>query len=494
MKIWINQLAFDLDGPGDETVLRFLRRQGLRGTKEGCASGDCGACTVMLVSPAAAANSPSNDDAYTTFNACIAPVGQYAGRQLVTVEGLARGAQLHPAQQAMVDCHASQCGYCTPGFVMSLAAMVENRAAHEGAAHDSTKSAVEDRAANIDQLRAAVEQGISGNLCRCTGYRPIVAAGLQALAADHQSWLETAHIDITPVLSTASGVLLPATVNELVRLRQQYPDAQLIAGGTDIMLTVTQQYQPMPNMISLKGVTELQAIDVSETVIFIGAAATYRQIEQALGHRSVQLVRLLHRLGSAQIRYQGTLGGNFGTGSPIADMPPAFMVLDAQLVLGGTGADRAPIRRVPVEAFYRGYRETDLEADEYIVGVECAPSALDDFHRFYKNSKRIEDDISSVMGAFRFCGSPQQLSLARIAYGGMAATPLRMPELEAMLIASPLDKALIDNVAAVLAKQLQPLTDVRATAAYRLVMAQQMLTRALSEYQGERFVDITEAV
>ncbi|MFT4632813.1 MAG: xanthine dehydrogenase small subunit [Candidatus Pseudothioglobus sp.] len=489
MKIWINQQVFDLDGPADETVLRFLRRQGLRGTKEGCASGDCGACTVMLVGLASAANSLPGDDAYTTFNACIAPIGQYAGRQLVTVEGLARGDQLHPAQQAMVDCHGSQCGYCTPGFVMSLAAMVENRAAQE-----STASLLDNREANTDQLRAAVEQGISGNLCRCTGYRPIVDAGIRALAVEHQSWLEIASIDAPPMLSTAPGVLLPETVNELAQLRQQYPDAQLIAGGTDIMLTVTQQYQAMPSIISLKGVAELQAIDVNETVVFIGAAATYRQIEQRLGHRSRQLVRLLHRLGSAQIRYQGTLGGNFGTGSPIADMPPAFMVLDAQLVLGGTETGGAPIRRVPVEAFYRGYRETDLGANEYILGVECAPSAFDDFHRFYKNSKRIEDDISSVMGAFRFCGSPQQLSLARIAFGGMAATPLRMPELEAMLVGGPLDKALISKVAAVLAKQLQPLTDVRATAAYRLMMAQQMLVRALSEYQGEHFIDITEAV
>lgn len=504
MKIWINQLNFDLDGPADETVLRFLRRQGLRGTKEGCASGDCGACTVMLVNPVAAANKRPIDDACTTFNACISPVGQYAGRQLITVEGLARGDQLHPAQQAMVDCHGSQCGYCTPGFVVSLAAMVENRAAHERAAHesavheraahDSAVTAAEGQDVSADRLRAAVEQGISGNLCRCTGYRPIVDAGLQALAMDHQSWFISSHPDGAAVSSPAAGVLLPKTINELAQLRLQYPDAPLIAGGTDLMLTVTQQYQSMPNMISLKGVAELHAIDVSKDGIFIGAAATYRQIEQVLGHRSIQLVRLLHRLGSAQIRYQGTLGGNFGNGSPIADMPPAFMVLDAQLVLGSTGLDGAPIRRVPVVSFYRGYREINLGADEYILGIECAPSVFDDFHRFYKNSKRIEDDISSVMGAFRFCGSPQQISLARIAFGGMAATPLRMPELEAMLVAGPLDHSLIETAATLLAAHLQPLTDVRASAAYRLTMAQQMLRRALREYQGERFIDITEAV
>jgi xanthine dehydrogenase small subunit len=371
---------------------------------------------------------------------------------------------------------------------------VENRAARDRAAGESIED--EGEGVNVAKLRAAVEQGISGNLCRCTGYRPIVDAGLQALVVDHQSWLKVAQIDSTSVSSTAtpSGVMLPKNANELTKLRQQYPDAQLIAGGTDLMLTVTQQYQPMPNMISLKDVAELQAIDVSETVIFIGAAATYRQIEQALGHRSTQLVRLLHRLGSAQIRYQGTLGGNFGNGSPIADMPPAFMVLDAQLVLGNTRADGTSVRRVPVDAFYQGYRKIDLAAEEYILGIECASSALDDFHRFFKNSKRIEDDISSVMGAFRFCGSPQQLTLARIAFGGMAATPLRMPELEAMLVASPLDHVLIDTVATELAKHLQPLTDVRASAAYRLAMAQQMLMRALREYQGERFIDITEAI
>jgi xanthine dehydrogenase small subunit len=489
MKIWINQLAFDLDGPADETVLRFLRRQGLRGTKEGCASGDCGACTVMLATPTpVSGDSRLVDDAYTTFNACIAPVGQYAGRQLTTVEGLARGDQLHPAQQAMVDCHASQCGYCTPGFVVSLAAMVENSVAGRAENDDM----------NADQLRATVEQGISGNLCRCTGYRPIVDAGVQALSVDHQSWLgvnnTAAPLFRLTAPSTAPGVLLPGNLSELAQMRQQYPDAALIAGGTDLMLAVTQQYQSMPSMISLKGVAELQDIDVSEAATFIGAAATYRQIELALGHRSIQLVRLLHRLGSAQIRYQGTLGGNFGNGSPIADMPPAFMVLDALLVLGNTGVIGESTRRVPVEAFYRGYREIDLAADEFIQGVECETSVFDDFHRFYKNSKRIEDDISSVMGAFRFCGSPQQLSLARIAFGGMAATPVRMPEIEAMLVAGPLDDALIESVATVLVESLQPLTDVRASAGYRLMMAQQMLVRALREYQGERFVDITEAV
>jgi xanthine dehydrogenase small subunit len=501
MKIWINQLAFDLDGPADETVLRFLRRQGLRGTKEGCASGDCGACTVMLATPTpVSGDSRLVDDAYTTFNACIAPVGQYAGRQLTTVEGLARGDQLHPAQQAMVDCHASQCGYCTPGFVVSLAAMVENSVAGTALGDDM----------NADQLRATVEQGISGNLCRCTGYRPIVDAGVQALSVDHQSWLGVNNTAAplsssrapsrapstapSTSSSTVPGVLLPGSLRELVQMRQQYPDAALIAGGTDLMLAVTQQYQSMPCMISLKGVAELQNIDVSEATTFIGAAATYRQIELALGHRSIQLVRLLHRLGSAQIRYQGTLGGNFGNGSPIADMPPAFMVLDALLVLGNTGVAGESTRRVPVEAFYRGYRETDLAADEFIQGVECETSGFDDFHRFYKNSKRIEDDISSVMGAFRFCGSPQQLSLARIAFGGMAATPVRMPEIEAMLVAGPLDDALIASVATALAERLQPLTDVRASAGYRLMMARQMLVRALREYQGERFIDITEAV
>jgi xanthine dehydrogenase small subunit len=489
MKIWINQLAFDLDGPADETVLRFLRRQGLRGTKEGCASGDCGACTVMLATlTPVSSDGRLVDDAYTTFNACIAPVGQYAGRQLTTVEGLARGDQLHPAQQAMVDCHASQCGYCTPGFVVSLAAMVEN----------SVAGTADDDGMNADQLRATVEQGISGNLCRCTGYRPIVDAGVQALAVDHQSWLgvnnTAAPLLPSTVPSTPPGVLMPGNLSELAQMRQQYPEAALIAGGTDLMLAVTQQYQSMPNMISLKGVAELQDIDVSEAATFIGAAATYRQIELALGPRSIQLVRLLHRLGSAQIRYQGTLGGNFGNGSPIADMPPAFMVLDALLVLGNTGVTGESTRRVPVEAFYRGYRETDLAADEFIQGVECETSGFDDFHRFYKNSKRIEDDISSVMGAFRFCGTPQQLSLARIAFGGMAATPVRMPDIEAMLVAGPLDEALIESVATALVERLQPLTDVRASAGYRLMMAQQMLLRALREYQGERFIDITEAV
>jgi xanthine dehydrogenase small subunit len=357
---------------------------------------------------------------------------------------------------------------------MSLAAMVENKLRGD------------------DRLdRAAVEQGISGNLCRCTGYRPIVDAGLQALAADHQSWLG-ASIDKTLLPAATTGVLLPATLAELAQYRQQFPQARLIAGGTDLMLEVTQQYRPIATLISLKSVAELHAIEMGGLIISIGAAATYREIELALGARSPQLVRLLHRLGSTQIRYQGTLGGNFGNGSPIADMPPAFMVFDAQLVLGNTSVSGAPVRRVPVEAFYQGYRDVDLGADEYIQAVELAAPGLDDFHRFYKNSKRIEDDISSVMGAFRFCGNPSQLSLARVAFGGMAATPVRMHELEDMLVSAPLSDALMDTVATALTHSLQPLTDVRASGAYRLAMAKQMLVRALLEYQGERYIDITE--
>jgi xanthine dehydrogenase small subunit len=495
----INQKAMQIDGEPTETVLEFLRRHGLKGTKEGCASGDCGACTVMVADRATGLGRQS--DPFKTFNACIAPIGQFAGESIVTVEGLAQGDKLHPAQQSMMDCHGSQCGFCTPGFVMSLAALVENGAT--------------DFATDDDSVREQVQLGISGNLCRCTGYKPIVEAGQAALAAAHDSWL---YVDasvskhqsegVTDVESDVEsevesqvkneaanqGVYLPESLKEMNAFIMQFPTARLIAGGTDLMLEVTQLYRDIDQMISVNKVAELTELTIEmhegKEICRIGAAVTYQDIELALGQRSPALVDLLHRLGSTQIRNRGTLGGNFGNGSPIADMPPVFMVLDGVLNIGSSsGAKRAS----SIEDFYLDYRQTSLAADEYIVSVEFPVQALTDFHRFYKNSKRIEDDISSVLGAFRFEGCPDQISKAAIAFGGMAAMPVKLKEVEAKLEGATLDDELMSQAVQLLSMAMQPMTDVRASAAYRLRMAQTMLERALREFRGEHLPQVTEA-
>ena len=221
----------------------------------------------------------------------------------------------------------------------------------------------------------------------------------------------------------------------------------------------------------------------------IGAAVTYHDIELALAHMSPSLIDLLHRLGSTQIRNRGTLGGNFGNGSPIADMPPVFMVLDGVLNIGSTSGNE---RSSSIQEFYLDYRQTSLAADEYIVSVEFPIKTLANFHRFYKNSKRMEDDISSVLGAFRFEGSPKQISKAAIAFGGMAAMPINLKEVETKLESAVLSDGLIRQAIEMLSVAMQPMTDVRASAAYRLRMAETMLERALREFRGEQLPQVTE--
>lgn len=474
MPIFINDQKLDLDasplfsplGP-TETVLQFLRRHGLTGTKEGCASGDCGACTVM----AGKLNEGGGEIQYRTINACIAPIGQYADQHLVTVEGLEGDGELHPAQQAMVACHGSQCGFCTPGFVMSLAAMVEQPPQ------------------NIDA--DSVRQGISGNLCRCTGYRPIVEAGLQALREGSPGIVkklsgETAirrnsEHSTTSVLRPNNLVGLNLAVNEAT-------GAKLIAGGTDLMLEVTQGYQQF-ELIDVTGVEEMQVLVQDDAVTTIGAAVSYTRLEAFFAQQSPEIIKLLHRLGSRQIRNSGTLGGNLANGSPIADMPPILLVWDAVVKIGTTSEST---RQVPVSDFYRGYRQTALSDNEYIISVSIPNASIARFHRFYKNSKRIEDDISSVMGAFSFQLESGVIVTARVAFGGMAATPVRLEAVEAVLVGHKFSAQRIENATSLAGELLKPMSDVRASANYRLAMALQMLVKALRQLNGEPLIDITE--
>lgn len=448
----------------DTTVLQALRELGLTGTKEGCASGDCGACTVMV------GEEHEGQINYHTVNACIVPMGQLAGKHLITIEGLAVGEQLHPAQQAMVEEHGSQCGYCTPGFVISLAALVEQGA---------------------DASREVVQQGISGNLCRCTGYQPIVAAGLKALAARDDSTLQTvsAGAQVLDGNVQSNNVHRPCNEAELAALMQAHPEARLIAGGTDLMLEVTQRYQTIEQLIDLSHVEELSRIQVTPDEFRIGAAVPYTAMEPYFKERSLPLLSLLHRLGSRQIRNSGTVGGNLANGSPIADMPPVLIAFDAELELVNVANHR---RRVAVTDFYQGYRQTVLGDDEYVAQVCIPVAAFEQFHRFYKSSKRIEDDISSVMGAFRFAGTQTQITSARIAFGGMAATPVRLPQVEKLLSSSTLDADLISQACDALGEAMQPLSDVRASATYRAAMARAMLDRALREYLGESLPMVSE--
>jgi xanthine dehydrogenase small subunit len=450
----INEQAVEVNEPADRTALQYLRSSGLTGSKEGCASGDCGACTVMV------GELKDGKVQFKTVNSCIVPIGQLAGMHVVTVEGLADQSGLHPVQEEMVACHGSQCGFCTPGFVMSLAAMLENG----------------------DPARIeTVQQGISGNLCRCTGYRPIVQAGMNALGRDYESRLQDPAVLEDTKPQSPGNVQQPSNESALQQAMVQYPQAPLIAGGTDLMLEVTQRYQSYEHLIDVSRVAELRSITETQDTYSIGAAVSYTELESFFATRSEPLVSLLHRLGSRQIRNSGTIGGNLANGSPIADMPPILICWDATLELCSSSGQK---REVGVNEFYTGYRQTVLQDDEYIAGIRIPKKSLDSFTRFYKSSKRIEDDISSVMGAFLFEGDGSTITAARIAFGGMAATPVRLIGIEDILVGKTVDEELIAGVSAALGEAMSPLTDVRASAEYRTAMACSMIERALNEFSG----------
>ncbi|KGE03680.1 xanthine dehydrogenase small subunit [Pseudohaliea rubra] len=463
MQLTVNGVPIDATGSApSQTLLRFLRtRAGLPGTKEGCASGDCGACTVLLAGPG---------EAPRAVNSCITLLGSVAGETVVTVEGLAgsEGPGRHPVQAAMVDCHGSQCGFCTPGFVMSLAGLY----AADGRGDD------------------AIREAIAGNLCRCTGYRPILEAGRRmydyppapvvpecgALAAGLN------HSGALP-----AGYHRPRDEAALQRLLREYPKAWLVAGGTDAVLELTQRYAAPDPVLDLSAVAELCTIDDGTDALRLGAAVPYSRLEQLFATLSPPLVAMLERLGSRQIRNRGTLGGNLANGSPIADMPPVLLAWDATVELAGADGGR---RSIPVAAFHRGYRDTVLAPGEYVAAVTIPRAALARPHRIFKLSKRFEDDISTVLLAVSMEREGERLGAARVAYGGMAATPLRAAAVEEILTGATLDDATIERACAAATAVFTPIDDVRASAAYRRAMAAALLRRALRELREGVDLDI----
>ncbi len=463
MELVLNKERVSIAVEADTTVLSMLRERGLMGTKEGCASGDCGACTVMVGS-----NNNGNIE-YRTINACIALAGNLAGKHLVTIEDLESDDGLHPAQKAMVTCHGSQCGFCTPGFVMSLANLVE-----QGIVGTST-----------DTVSDQVKLGISGNLCRCTGYRPIVAAGIAALNSPAPPTVchdvARRFLDITDTELSGKSYARPRNLAELDRLVGEHGRDCIVAGATDFGLNITQFWRRYSQLIDVMDVAEMRVLETAGSDMVIGAAVSYTDLEAWFAGRSPIFVKLLHRLGSRQIRNSGTLGGNIANASPIADTPPALMAWDARLLLRNSSGGE---REVRLDAFYVDYRKTVLTEDEYIVAVLVPIASLAQFHRFYKHSKRLEDDISSVMGAFSFYGDASHIETARIAFGGMAAVPLRIPALEKLLTGQAVDELLITRVCGQLRNELTPLSDVRSSAQFRMDMAAEMLDRALREFAG----------
>jgi xanthine dehydrogenase small subunit len=431
--------------PPTRTLLDWLREvRGLYGTKEGCNEGDCGACTVMV----------TDADGSKALNACILFLPQVHGKAVRTVEGISGpGGEMHPVQAAMVAHHGSQCGFCTPGFVVSMAVAHLNGAVD----HD-------------DQL--------AGNLCRCTGYAPIVRAAEAVEDLPVPAWMKADRDAVATLAAGEAGAFRPRDSDGLAAWYLAHPDAVLIAGATDVGLWVTKQLRELKPVAFLNGVRDLQVIERQGGQLHVGACVTIAALQEAVAGRMPSFAEMLRRYASVQVRNAATIGGNIANGSPIGDGPPALIALGATLHL--RRGDE--MRSMALEDFFLDYRRQDRRPGEFVAGVSFPESAPN--LRCYKISKRFDQDISAVCGCFNLTVEGGKVASARIAFGGMAGVPKRASLAEAALVGRAWSEATVEEAAEAMTGDFTPMTDMRASAGYRMLTAQNLMRRYFHDLSG----------
>ena len=449
------------DADPNMTVLQWLRTRAEQpGTKEGCAEGDCGACTVVVGEP-----DTGGRIRYRAVNGCILFLPALHGKQLITVEHLRQpDGALHPAQQALVECHGSQCGFCTPGFVMSMFAMYHN----------------EDRPG-----RQRIQDVLAGNLCRCTGYRPILDAAermydlgdgdaFSARESETAQRLTALRGDDTlHVTGSGRDYYAPRTTDALADLLADLPEATILAGGTDVGLWVTKQHRKLDTLLYTGDVDEMKTVREDDDWIDIGAAVTHTDAMDLIGRHYPDFGELLRRFASVQIRNSGTLGGNIANASPIGDSMPVLIALNAELVL----RQGSSLRTLPIDQFFLDYRKTAMAAGEFVERIRVPKPAAGWQLRCYKLSKRFDQDISAVCAAFNLRLDGNMVQDVRIGFGGMAAIPARAVQTETALRGQPWNEASVTAAGAALETEFKPMSDMRASADYRMLTARNLLRK-----------------
>ena len=503
------------DVPPDRTLLEVLREDlGCTGTKEGCGEGDCGACTVVL------GEARDGKLQYSAINSCIRLAHSIDGMALWTVEDLAEDPLiqpaarsttpgeagnsasaptppaatappgcLHPAQEALVRCHGSQCGFCTPGFVMSLFGMYQKYVAPTLA-----DGAAAPKALGQPITRALAQEELSGNLCRCTGYRPILEAAQQmaslpAMVVNEADLLQK--LELLAQNQQAPGAdlayIVPTSLGALLAARAAHPAAQVVAGCTDVGLWVTKQHRQFAQVLDVTRAAELRQLVQGPHHIEIGAAVTLAEAFAALTAQWPHLHTFATRFAGLPVRNSGTLGGNVANGSPIGDSMPLLIALRAQVVLASSARGE---RTLPLEALYTGYRQNVMTADELLVRIVVPRPGVTEVLRAYKISKRFDDDISAVCLVINLDIEADTVRRASIGVGGVAATPVRASQAEAALTGQPWTPATIDSAARALQAEFTPISDMRASGAYRRTVLASLLQRFWLESQGEELVSV----